>query len=88
MESQFVDEEVYRDYYRTLARGYAAGLEAAQARGEIRAGDAEAQAWALMGVAHFLGLRAIWAGREPDASAMDAAFDVVRFGLEPAGGPA
>jgi AcrR family transcriptional regulator len=87
MESQFVDEEVYRDYYRTLARGYAAGLEAAQARGEIRAGDAEAQAWALMGVAHFLGLRAIWAGREPDASTMDAAFDVVRFGLEPAGGP-
>lgn len=85
MESQFVDEEVYRDYYRALAGGYANGLAAAQARGEIRAGDAEQQAWALMGVAHFLGLRAIWAGREPDAAAMDAAFDVLRFGLDPAG---
>ncbi len=38
-----------------------------------------------MGVAHFLGLRAIWAGREPDAAAMDAAFEVLRFGLEPSG---
>jgi AcrR family transcriptional regulator len=85
MESQFVDEEVYRDYYRELAAAYAAGLAAAQGRREIRAGDAEAQAWALMGVAHFLGLRAIWAGREPDAEAMDAAFDMVRFGLDPAG---
>ena len=85
MESQFVDEQVYRGYYRDLATGYAAGLAAAQSRGEIRSGDAEQQAWALMGVAHFLGLRAIWAGRAPDADAMDAAFDVVRFGLDPAG---
>lgn len=84
MESQFVDEAVYRDYYRRLAEGYARGLAAAQQRGEIRAGDAEAQAWALMGIAHFLGLRAIWAGGEPDAATMDAAFDVVRHGLDPA----
>lgn len=85
MESQFVDEEIYRDYYRRLADGYAAGLAAAQAHGEIRPGDAETTAWALMGVAHFLGLRAIWAGREPDAAVMDAAFDFVRRGLEPEG---
>lgn len=83
MESQFVDETVYQDYYRRLADGYARGLAAAQQRGEIRAGDAEAQAWALMGIAHFLGLRAIWAGGEPDAASMDAAFDVVRHGLDP-----
>lgn len=83
MESQFVDEAVYRDYYRRIADGYARGLEAAQQRGEIRAGDPESQAWALMGIAHFLGLRAIWAGGEPDATTMDAAFDVVRHGLDP-----
>ena len=88
MESQFVDEDIYRDYYGRLADGYTAGLTAAQERGEIREGDAETQAWALMGVAHFLGLRAIWAGGEPDATTMDAAFAFVRRGLEPQAGPA
>lgn len=87
MESQFVDEAVYRDYYRRLADGYGRGLAAAQQRGEIRTGDPEAQAWALMGIAHFLGLRAIWAGGEPDAATMDAAFDVVRHGLHPTSSP-
>lgn len=86
MESQFVDEGIHRDYYRRLADGYAAGLAAAQERGEIRGGDAETQAWALMGIAHFLGLRAIWSGAdEPDPATMDAAFEVVRRGLEPGG---
>lgn len=85
MESQFVDENVYRAYYERLAEGYAAGLAAAQQRGEIRAGDAEAQAWALMGVAHFLGLRALWRGAEPDARDLDAAFEIVRHGLVPPG---
>lgn len=90
MESQFVDEEVYREYYRSLARGYAAGLAAAQARGEVRPGDPEAQAWALMGIAHFLGLRyALWEERPEPRVALDAAFDLIRFGLEPlpAGAP-
>ena len=83
MESQFVDEAIYRDYYRRLADGYAAGLRAAQDRDEIRRGDAETQAWALMGIAHFLGLRAIWAGGAPDPATMDAAFAFVRHGLDP-----
>jgi AcrR family transcriptional regulator len=83
MESQFVDESIYREYYQTLADAYAAGLEKAQARGEIRPGDAQTQAWALMGIAHFLGLRfAIWQGAEPPTEALDAVFDLVRHGLE------
>lgn len=83
MESQFVDEEIYRDYYRTLARGYARGLERAQASGQVRDCDAETQAWALMGVAHFLGLRALWQGAEPSAHVMASALDFVRHGLSP-----
>ena len=86
MESQFVDERVYREYYETLADAYGAGLEAAQAQGEVRAGDAAAQAWALMGVAHFLGLRhAIWEGREPPDEVMETAFDFLTHGLSPDG---
>lgn len=82
MQSQFVDERIYREYYQTLADAYTVGLARAQAAGEIREGDAETQAWALMGVAHFLGLRyAIWEGREPPETAMAAAFDLIAHGL-------
>jgi AcrR family transcriptional regulator len=84
MESQFVDEAIYRGYYESLAKGYAAGLQRAIDRGELRAVDAESAAWAMMGVAHFVGLRyAIWQEREPPPEALDAVFDVVRHGLEP-----
>jgi AcrR family transcriptional regulator len=84
MESQFVDEAIYRGYYEALAEGYAEGLRGAIERGEVRAIDPEAAAWALMGIAHFVGLRyAIWQEREPPTEALDAVFDVVRHGLEP-----
>lgn len=83
MESQFVDESVYRTYYQRLADGYAAGLADAQDRGEVRSGDPESQAWALMGIAHFLGLRALWAGGSVNGPQLDATFDMVRHGLMP-----
>jgi len=82
MQSQFVDESIYREYYRTLAAAYAEGLREAAQKGEIRDGDAEARAWALMGVAHFLGLRyAIWEGMEPPAEVMEVTFDFIERGL-------
>lgn len=82
MESQFVDESIYREYYQTLADGYAANLSKAQASGEVRKGDAEAQAWALMGVAHFLGLRyAIWQHAKPSKKVVDTTFELLFDGL-------
>jgi len=84
MESQFVDEAIYRNYYQTLADAYAAGIARATRRGDVRAVDPEAAAWALMGIAHFVGLRyAIWEQREPPPEALDAVFDLVRHALEP-----
>jgi AcrR family transcriptional regulator len=82
MQSQFVDESIYREYYQTLAGAYAAGLVRAQKVGQTRPGDAETQAWALMGFAHFLGLKyAIWGGCEPPAEVMETAFDFIAHGL-------
>ncbi|MEJ2666698.1 MAG: TetR/AcrR family transcriptional regulator [Deinococcales bacterium] len=84
MESQFVDETIYREYYQTLADAYARALTRAQAGGEIRRGHPETQAWALMGIAHFLGLRyTIWDRRDPPAEAMATALDMIFHGLEP-----
>jgi AcrR family transcriptional regulator len=84
MESQFVDETIYREYYQTLVDAYATGLKRAQVAGQIRSGNAEAQAWALMGIAHFLGLRyAIWEQRKPPSDVMQTVFDLMTSGLKP-----
>ncbi len=86
MQAQFVDEDIYREYYQTLASAYAAGLKKAQGNGQIRQGEAEAQAWALMGIAHFLGLRyVIWEGLTPPAEVMATTFDFIAHGLTPEG---
>lgn len=82
MESQFVDESIYREYYQTLADAYADRLDEAQKKHEIRAGHAEAQAWALMGVAHFLGLRyAIWEKSAPPPEVISTTHALLFSGL-------
>lgn len=84
MESQFVEESAYREYYQSLADAYAKAMSQAQGRGEVRAGDPAALAWALMGVAHFLGLRfPIWERRPPPEEVMGTVFAFVRAGLRP-----
>ena len=82
MQSQFVDPSIYREYYETLVKAYAEGLEKAQRLAQVRPVSAETQAWALMGVAHFLGLRyPIWRGQQPPDEVMEATFDFIRYGL-------
>lgn len=81
-ESQFVDEGVFREYYERIAKGYAADLEAAASRGELRPGDAEGRAWALMGAGHFLGMRhCLWAGQVPPPATVDGLMDLVANGM-------
>lgn len=83
-ESQFVDDAVYRRYYEDFARSYRAALASAQASGEIRPGDAEIRAWALMGLAVMLGHRyGLWEPEVPLKPIADAAFDMLAKGLEP-----
>ena len=83
-ESQFVDQAIFRRYYEEFAAGYRSGLEAAEARGEIRKGDAEVRAWALMGVSDMVGRRfALWDGKAPLKRVAEAAFDLVAEGLAP-----
>src|SRR6185295_17788851 len=77
-ESQFVDQAVFRRYYKEFAAGYRKGLLAAEKRGEIRKGDAEVRAWALMGVSDMVGRRfALWDAKAPLKRAADAAFALI-----------
>jgi AcrR family transcriptional regulator len=76
-QAEFVDEDLYRWYYQRLAEGYAHGLEGSMEAGEIRRFDPELLAYALMGVADFIGMRyALW-GKQPIS---DACFnDLIAF---------
>jgi len=83
-EARFVAPDAYRDYYTIFARGYAQNLSAAAQEGEIRSGNAEVRAWALMGMAITLGERfAIWeTGTDLDAVVTEV-FDMLEQGLRP-----
>lgn len=77
-EAEFVDEDIYRWHYETLAAAYARGLGSAIGRGQIR-GDVspDTLAWILMGMAELLGSRwVILEHREPPDDVVD---EVIRF---------
>jgi AcrR family transcriptional regulator len=83
-EAQFVDQAVFRRYYEDFAQSYRTGLLAAEAKGEIRKGDAEVRAWALMGVSDMVGRRfALWDGKVPLKRVAEAAYDLLAEGLDP-----
>ncbi|MBO9467910.1 TetR/AcrR family transcriptional regulator [Tropicibacter sp. R15_0] len=82
-EARFVDPEAYRDYFTQFGAAYRDQLERAEAAGEIRKGDAEVRAWALMGVAKNLGDRFALNGGEDLDRIADEGFDLIKNGLAP-----
>ena len=69
-EAEFVDPESYHNHYESTAARIGDRLRAGAARGAMRAGLGETEAWAVMGMNVFLGLRyAIWRTRDdPEAA--------------------
>ncbi|MEL6528323.1 MAG: TetR/AcrR family transcriptional regulator [Pseudomonadota bacterium] len=60
-EAEFVDPASYRRHYETIAGRIAARLEAGGKSGEFREDLGELEAWALMGMNVFVGLRyVVW----------------------------
>ena len=71
-EAEFVDPASYREHYETIAARIADRLRAGSAGGAFREGLGELEAWALMGMNVFVGLRyVVWGGEGmgPDAVA-------------------
>lgn len=64
-EAEFVDPASYRAHYETVAERIAARLDAGTARGAFREGLGEVEAWAIMGMNVFVGLRyAVWGDQD------------------------
>jgi AcrR family transcriptional regulator len=74
-EAEFVDPASYRAHYETVAERIAARLAAGAASGEFREGLGEVEAWAIMGMNVFVGLRyAVWgdsSGRDDKAQSVE-----------------
>ena len=83
-ESQFVDPQIFREYYERLAEGYAEALGAAARKGELAEGDAEVRAWAIMGIGHFLGMRwCLWQKQVPPPEVLDEVMSFITKGMGP-----
>lgn len=82
-QAEFVDEEIYRWYYRRMADGYMRGLTEAMGAGQIRRLDPECLAYCLMGIGDFLGMRwVLWnEGGMPD-DVFESLMTFIRHGLE------
>ncbi|MEM1133463.1 MAG: TetR/AcrR family transcriptional regulator [Pseudomonadota bacterium] len=62
-EAEFVDPASYRTHYETVAERMEVRLQAGAEAGEMRDDLGELEAWALMGMNVFLGLRyGVWSG--------------------------
>ena len=86
-EAEFADPEGFEKHYRTTATRIAARLDQGKAKGEVFATGSklasEVEAWAIMGMNVFLGLRfAVW-GRERPEEVARLANRMIRRGLEP-----
>jgi AcrR family transcriptional regulator len=87
-QTEFVDEDCFRRYYTGVATPYARALALAQERGQLRRIDPEALAYALMGIADFLGMRyVLWGRGEQMETALDAALELLRHGLDAPASP-
>ena len=83
-EAEFVDGEGYRRHYSSTVDRVAARLRAAGARGEVRADLGEIEAWAIVGMNVFLGLRyGVWDEDVPTAQVSAVANRLLREGLAP-----
>ena len=81
-QAEFVDEAVYLRYYQRLAAAYARGLSHAMDAHEIARYDPELLAYALMGVADFLGMRfVVWNSPEKLEQITDEVLHFLKHGL-------
>jgi AcrR family transcriptional regulator len=81
-ETEFVDPAAYRAHYENAAARIRTRLERGVAQGELREGIGEAEAWALMGINVFLGLRyGVWNDDRTADDVAKVASDILVRGL-------
>lgn len=81
-EAEFVANDAFVAHYQVFSQAYQANLEAAGKSGDIREGDYEIWAWAIMGMAIFLGLRySEWDDSVQPGKIADTIRDLIENGI-------
>ena len=82
-QSEFVDMEVHRSHYRTLAEPYAEGLRKAMELQQIADDiDPELLAYILMGIAEFMGMKMVlWESELPPDEEFDQLMTFILRGI-------
>lgn len=81
-EAEFVANDAYVEHYTQFAEAYRENLAAAQSRNDIRPGNYEVWAWAIMGMAVFLGMRfGEWESSTSASEVADTMADLVANGI-------
>ncbi len=82
-QSEFVDKEMFRWYYRKLGEGYVQGLQAAMDAGEVAHYNPEVLAYCLMGIGDFMGMRyVLWQEEEVPEDVFEEMMRFILSGLE------
>ncbi len=81
-EAQWVDEEIYKWYFKTFARGYIKGLKEAMEKGELRELDPECLAYCLIGINIEIGKRwVLWEDGEVPEQIFEDVIDFIFNGM-------
>ncbi|HEY8686357.1 MAG TPA: TetR/AcrR family transcriptional regulator [Chloroflexota bacterium] len=81
-QAEFVDADLFREYYDLFAAGYRTALSAAMDRGEIARMDPEVLAYCLMGIGDFVGMRwVVWSSDPIPGDVFEAAMRFIATGL-------
>lgn len=81
-QAEFVDQELFKEFYRVFADGYCSALVAAMNRGEIARMDPELVAYCLMGIGDFVGMRwVVWRDDSIPPNVFDDAMRFIQHGL-------
>ncbi|GAC1399300.1 MAG: TetR/AcrR family transcriptional regulator [Chloroflexota bacterium] len=81
-QAEFVDADLFRDFYREMAAGYTVALRAAMDRNEVARMDPEVLAYCLMGIGDFMGMRwVLWNRTSITPQAFDDAMQFMQYGL-------
>lgn len=81
-QAEFVDQQLFGEFYQILAEGYRVSLQAAMDRGEVAGMDPEVLAYCLMGVGDFIGMRwVVWQDGGIPPQVFEATLAFVERGL-------
>ncbi len=83
-EAEFIDPQSYREHYERAAQRIVERLADGAKAGELRPGIGEIEAWAIMGMNVFLGLRyGIWSQEKSAAEIAEIANGILARGIAP-----